>query len=125
MNSVDWRQVSWSTVILYSLYVLVFGLALAFLGLLLGIAASPEFPPARTLLVAFALIMVSYRAGLKVERQPLLHGLLIGLLVGVIDFVFTAATTGVGVPEIAGLLLQLLGGLLGGRMAQRVLRGAQ
>ncbi|MCS6844952.1 MAG: hypothetical protein NZ528_11635 [Caldilineales bacterium] len=120
---VDWRRVQWATVLLSALYVWVLGLAVAFVGFQTGLAQSREFAPALMLLVALAAFWIANRAALRAGQQPLLHGLLVGLLVGLGGLVLSAATGSVGVPELAAGLLQTLGGLLGGRVAQRMLAG--
>jgi hypothetical protein len=60
---------------------------------------------------------------MRAGDEPLIHGLLIGLLVALANLLLNYLTVGLGVPEIAGFLLQVLAGLIGGRMAQRTLEG--
>lgn len=118
---VDWRRIQWATVLLSALYVWVLGLAVAFIGFQTGLAQNRDFAPALMLLVALAAFWIGSRAALRAGQQPLLHGLLVGLLVGLGGLVLSVATTGFGVPELAAALLQTLGGLLGGRVAQRMI----
>lgn len=124
MGSVDWRQVNWLGVIVHGAYVWIFGLAVAYFGRLLGLDASREFVPALTVAVALATVFAAYRLATRSGGQPLLHGFLVGLLVAGTGLVLTLLTTNTGVSEVAGFLMQLLGGLLGGRMAQRVQQGS-
>ncbi len=64
---------------------------------------------------------IAYRVALRAGRQPLLHGLLLGLMVGAASLLLNLLTNPISVVEGAAFLLQLLGGLLGGRSAQRAL----
>jgi hypothetical protein len=66
-------------------------------------------------------VWVSFRVATRVGREPLVHGLLIGLLVAVANLLLNYLTVGLSVPVVAGFLLQILAGLIGGRMAQRTL----
>ena len=120
MKSVDWRRVNWSTVLLYAFYVWILGLGVAFIGYQFGLGQWQDFTPALMLLVALAVFWASNRVALQAGQQPLLHGLLVGLIVGLVGLVLALVTTGLGVTDIAACLLQILGGLLGGRVAQRM-----
>lgn len=122
MRSMDLRQVRWSSVILHAAYVLALWLAMAYFGSLFGITQSQDFVPALILLVAMAVILTGYRVALRAGQQPVLHGFLVGLLVAGSGLVLSLFSSGLTVTEVAGFFLQLLGGLLGGRMAQRVLQ---
>lgn len=121
MKSVDWRRVNWSSVILYAFYVWILGLAVAFLGFQFGLGQSRDFTPLLMLLVALATFWAANRAAVKAGQQPILHGFLIGLIVGLAGLLLALVTTGLSVTEVAACLLQILGGLLGGRAAQRML----
>ncbi len=123
MGAVDWRQVNWLGVIAHGAYVWVFGLALAYFGRLFGLQASRDFVPALTVAVALATVFAAYRLATRSDGQPILHGFLVGLVVAGTGLVLTMLTATVSVTELAGFLMQLLGGLLGGRMAQRVQQG--
>lgn len=122
MQSIDWRRVNWPSVLLHALYVWVIGIAATFAGSVLGFSQSQDFFPAITLIVALATIWASYRVATRTGHQPILHGFLVGLLVALAGLVLNLFSIGLGVLELAGFLLQLLGGLLGGRMAQRALQ---
>ena len=119
MKSIDWRQIQWVSVVLNVLYVWMLGLAFAFLGRALRFDQSRDFVPLLTLVVALATVWVSHRVAIRAGEQPLLHGLLVGILVGLFGLVLSFLTVNISVVEIAGFLMQVLGGLLGGRMAQR------
>ena len=121
MNSIDWRRIHWVSVILNVLYVWMLGLAFAFLGRALRFDQTRDFVPILTLVVALATVWVSHRVAIRAGEQPLLHGLLVGLLVGLVGLALSFLTINIGVVEIVGFLMQVLGGLLGGRMAQRQL----
>ena len=121
MNSIDWRRIHWVSVILNVLYVWMLGLAFAFLGRALRFDQTRDFVPILTLVVALATVWVSHRVAIRAGEQPLLHGLLVGLLVGLVGLALSFLTVNIGVVEIVGFLMQVLGGLLGGRMAQRQL----
>lgn len=123
MGAVDWRQVNWLGVIAHGAYVWVFGLALAYFGRLFGLQASRDFVPTLTVAVALATVFAAYRLATRSDGQPILHGFLVGLVVAGTGLVLTMLTATVSVTELAGFLMQLLGGLLGGRMAQRVQQG--
>lgn len=123
MGFVEWRQVNWLGVIAHGAYVWVFGLAVAYFGRLLGLDASREFVPVLTVAVALATVFAAYRLAMRSAGQPILYGFLVGLLVAGTGLVLSLLTATVAVTEIAGFLMQLLGGLLGGRMAQRVQQG--
>lgn len=120
-----WRHLNWLSVLLHSFYVLAVGVALAFFGRLFGLAEAVDFAPLLTVTVALAVVFTSYRLALREDQQPLAHGLALGLIVGLVWFVLGALTGGVTVPAVAGLLMQVLGGLLGARMATRTLHGDQ
>jgi hypothetical protein len=122
MQSIDWRRINWPSVLLHALYVWVVGIAATFLGSVFGLSQSPDFFPAITLIVALATIWASYRVAMRSNQQPMVHGFLVGLLVALPGLILNLFSIGLGVLEMAGFLLQLLGGLLGGRMAQRVLQ---
>jgi membrane protein implicated in regulation of membrane protease activity len=121
MKSVDWRQINWQSVILHAVYVWLLGVAIAFFGTVLRLADSPNFASTLTILVALAVVWASYRVATRAGQQPLVHGLLVGLLVGLSGLLLNLFSAGLGVVEIGGFLMEVLGGLLGGRMAQRVL----
>lgn len=125
MKSSAWRQINWLSVIIHAVYVWIFGMGLAFFARLFGLDQARDFLPALTVAVALAVVVASYRIASRVGQQPLLHGLLVGLLVGAIGLVLNALTIGLTVMEVAGFMMQALGGLLGGRMAQRTLQGTQ
>ena len=121
MNSINWRRIQWVSVVLNVLYVWMLGLAFAFLGRALRFDQTRDFVPMLTLVVALATVWVSHRVAIRAGEQPLLHGLLVGLLVGLVGLVLSFLTVNISVVEIVGFLMQVLGGLLGGRMAQRQL----
>lgn len=121
MQAVNWRQINWSSVFLYAGYVWVLGLGVAFIGYQLGLGQSRDFTPALMLLVALATFWASHHVALKAGQQPLVHGVLVGVFVGLAGLALALVTTGLGVTEVAAALLQILGGLLGGRVAQRML----
>jgi len=123
MKSIDWRQIQWVSMVLNVLYVWMLGLAFAFLGRALRFDQTRDFVPLLTLVVALATVWVSHRVAIRAGEQPLLHGLLVGLLVGVVGLVLNFLTVNLTVVEFAGFLMQVLGGLLGGRMAQRQMIG--
>jgi hypothetical protein len=120
MKSVDWRQIHWSSVLLYAIYVWILGLGVAFVGYQLGLDQWQDFTPALMLFVALAVFWASNRVALTASQQPIAHGLLVGLIVGMTGLVLALVTSGLGVTEVAACLLQILGGLLGGRVAQRM-----
>lgn len=123
MNSIDWRRIQWVSVVLNVFYVWMLGLAFAFLGRALRFDQTRDFVPLLTLVVALATVWVSHRVAIRAGEQPLLHGLLVGLLVGLVGLALGFLTVNIGVIEIVGFLMQVLGGLLGGRIAQRQLSG--
>ena len=123
MKPIAWSQINWPSVVLNAAYVWVLALAVAFFGRLFGLDQWRDFVPALTVGVALVVVWVSYRVALRAGQQPILHGLLVGLLVAIVGLVLNALSIGVTVVEIAGFLMQVLGGLLGGRMAQRRLLG--
>ena len=119
MSSTDWRQINWLAIVINAVYVLVLGLIVAFIGRALGMADAPEFNALFTVVVGLITVWVGYRLASRVQVQPVLHGFLIGLLVGVTNLVLNYLTLGLSTREIAGFMLQVLAGTLGGRMAQR------
>ena len=121
MKSIDWRRIHWVSVVLNVLYVWMLGLAFAFLGRALRFDQTRDFVPILTLVVALATVWVSHRVAIRAGEQPLLHGLVVGLLVGLVGLALSFLTVTIGVVEIVGFLMQVLGGFLGGRMAQRQL----
>ena len=121
MNSINWRRIQWVSVVLNVFYVWMLGLAFAFLGRALRFDQTRDFVPILTLVVALATVWVSHRVAIRAGEQPLLHGLLVGLLVGLVGLALSFLTVNIGVVEIVGFLMQVLGGWLGGRMAQRQL----
>ena len=123
MRSIDWRRIQWVSVILNVFYVWMLGLAFAFLGRALRFDQTRDFVPILTLVVALATVWVSHRVAIRAGEQPLLHGLVVGLLVGLVGLVLNFLTVNLTVIEFVGFLMQVLGGLLGGRMAQRQLTG--
>ena len=123
MRSIDWRQINWPSVALNAMYVMALGLAVAFFAQIFGLAQWREFNAAFTLVIALIVVWVSFRVATRAGSEPLMHGLLIGLLVALAILLLNYLTVGLGVPEIAGFLMQVLGGLFGGRMAQRTMEG--
>ena len=123
MRSIDWRQINWPSVALNAMYVMALALAVAFFAQVFGLAQWREFNAALTLIIALIIVWVSFRVATRAGREPLMHGLLVGLLVALANLLLNYLTIGLGVPEIAGSLMQVLGGLIGGRMAQRTLEG--
>jgi putative membrane protein (TIGR04086 family) len=123
MKSINWSQINWGSVVVNVIYVWVLGLGFAFLGRVLRFDESRDFVPLLTLVVALATVWVSYRVATRAGQQPLVHGLLVGLLVGMLGLVLNVLTVTIGVVEIAGFLMQVLAGAMGGRMAQRRLNG--
>lgn len=123
MKSINWSQINWGAIVVNVIYVWILGLAFAFLGRAMRFDESREFVPLLTLVVALATVWVSYRVATRAGDQPIVHGLLVGLLVGVVGLVLNFLTISVTVVEIAGFLMQVLGGLMGGRMAQRQMTG--
>ena len=121
MKSINWRRIHWVSVVLNVFYVWMLGLAFAFLGRALRFDQTRDFVPILTLVVALATVWVSHRVAIRAGEQPLLHGLLVGLLVGLVGLALSFLTINIGVVEIVGFLMQVLGGFLGGRMAQRQL----
>jgi putative membrane protein (TIGR04086 family) len=125
MRSIDWRQINWPAVAINSVYVMVLGVAVAFFAQVFGLTQWREFEPAFTVGLALIVVWVSFRVATRAGSQPLIHGLLIGLLVALANLALNYLTVGLGVPEIAGFLIQILAGMIGGRMAQRTLEGPQ
>jgi hypothetical protein len=123
MRSIDWRQINWPSVALNAMYVMALALAVAFFAQVLGLAQWSEFNAALTLIIGLIIVWVSFRVAMRAGREPLIHGLLVGLLVALANLLLNYLTIGLGVPEIAGFLMQILAGLIGGRMAQRTLEG--
>jgi hypothetical protein len=121
MRSIDWRQINWPAVALNAMYVMALTLGVAFVAQIFGLSQWREFDSALTVAIALIVVWVSFRVATRVGRQPLVHGLLIGLLVAVANLLLNYLTVGLSVPVVAGFLLQILAGLMGGRMAQRTL----
>lgn len=121
MRSINWSEIRWGSVVVNVIYVWVLGLGFAFLGRVMRFDEARDFVPLLTLVVALATVWVSYRVALRAGQQPIVHGLLVGLLVGVLGFVLNALTVSLSVVEVAGFLMQVLAGAMGGRMAQRQL----
>lgn len=125
MRAIDWRQINWLAVVVNSIYVLVLGVAVAFFARVFNLDQWSRFEAAFTLVLAFIVLWVSYRVATRARSEPLMHGLLIGLLVGLTNMLLNYLTLGLAPPEVAGSLMQVLAGLLGGRMAQKVMESAQ
>ena len=125
MRSINWRSINWLAIALNTVYVMVLALAVAFMAQIFGLAQWSEFEAVFTLIIALIVVWVSYRVATRAGSEPLVHGLLIGLLVAIANAVLNYLTVGLGVPELAGFLLQTLAGLIGGRMAQRTLEDAR
>ncbi len=123
MFSIDWRQINWPAVALNAMYVMALALGVAFMAQIFGLAQWREFDAAMTVIIALIVVWVSFRVATRAGKEPLVHGLLIGLLVAVANLLLNYLTAGLSVPVVAGFLLQVLGGLMGGRMAQRTLEG--
>lgn len=123
MFSIDWRQINWPGVALNAMYVMALALGVAFMAQIFGLAQWREFDAAMTVIIALIVVWVSFRVATRAGKEPLVHGLLIGLLVAVANLLLNYLTAGLSVPVVAGFLLQVLGGLMGGRMAQRTLEG--
>jgi hypothetical protein len=121
MRSIDWRQINWPAVALNAMYVMALTLGVAFVAQIFGLSQWREFDSALTVAIALIVVWVSFRVATRVGREPLVHGLLIGLLVAVANLLLNYLTVGLSVPVVAGFLLQILAGLMGGRMAQRTL----
>ncbi len=121
MFSIDWRQINWPAVALNAMYVMALALGVAFMAQIFGLAQWREFDAAMTVIIALIVVWVSFRVATRAGKEPLVHGLLIGLLVAVANLLLNYLTAGLSVPVVAGFLLQVLGGLMGGRMAQRTL----
>ncbi len=123
MFSIDWRQINWPAVVLNAMYVMALALGMAFMAQIFGLAQWREFDAAMTVAIALIIVWVSFRVATRAGKEPLVHGLLIGLLVAVANLLLNYLTAGLSVSVAAGFLLQVLGGLMGGRMAQRTLEG--
>lgn len=123
MFSIDWRQINWPAVALNAMYVMALALGMAFMAQIFGLAQWREFDAAMTVAIALIIVWVSFRVATRAGKEPLVHGLLIGLLVAVANLLLNYLTAGLSVSVAAGFLLQVLGGLMGGRMAQRTLEG--
>lgn len=119
MPSIDWRQINWLAIVINAVYVLVLGLIVAFIGRALGMANEPQFNALFTVVIGLITVWVGYRVASRVQAQPVLHGFFLGLLVGMANLALNYLTLGLSTREIAGFMLQVLGGTLGGRMAQR------
>ncbi|MFZ2488077.1 MAG: hypothetical protein WAZ19_08125 [Anaerolineae bacterium] len=123
MRAVDWSEINWAQVALNWMYALVMALALAFVGRLAGLENWSQFNAAFTLALALLVMMISFRLALRVGREPVAHGLLLGGLVGLSTLVLNYLTIGLGLPELAGFLMQIVAGFMGGRMASRARGG--
>jgi len=124
MPSIDWRQINWPAIVLNALYVMALTLGVAFLAQIFGLAQWSEFDAALTVAIALIVVWVAYRVATRAGQEPLIHGLLIGILVAAANLLLNYLTAGLGVAVVAGFLLQILAGLMGGRMAQRVMEGS-
>lgn len=121
MQSGSLRNLNWSGLILNTVYVWALGLAFAFFGRLFGLDRIDIFEPLLLIVVALVTMWVAYRVALRAGRQPILHGLLLGLMVATVGLLLTVLTRPLTVAEFAAFFMQVLGGLIGGRSAQRVL----
>ena len=121
MQSGALRDLNWPGLVLNTVYVWVLGLAFAFFGRLFGLDQIDIFAPLLMIVVALIAMWTAHRVAVRAGRQPMLHGLILGLMVAVTGFVLSVLTTPISASEIAAFLLQVLGGLMGGRTAQRVL----
>ena len=115
------RDLNWPGLVLNTVYVWALGLAFAFFGRLFGLDQIDIFAPLLMILVALVTMWTAHRVAMRAGRHPLLHGLVLGLLVAITGFVLSVLTTPITASELAAFLLQVLGGLIGGRTAQRVL----
>lgn len=123
MRAVDWSEINWAQVALNWMYVLVMALALAFIGRLGGLETWNQFNAAFTLALALLVMWISFRLARRVGHQPMAHGLLLGVLVALSTLVLNYLTIGLGLPELAGFLMQIVAGFMGGRMALRAQEG--
>ncbi len=123
MRSIDWRQINWPAVALNAMYVMALTLGVAFVAQIFGLSQWNEFDSALTVAIALIVVWVSFRVATRVGHEPLVHGLFIGLLVALANLLLNYLTTGLSVPVVAGFLIQILAGLMGGRMAQRAMEG--
>ena len=115
------RDLNWPGLVLNTVYVWALGLAFAFFGRLFGLDQIDIFAPLLMILVALVTMWTAHRVAVRAGRHPLLHGLVLGLMVAVVGFVLSVLTTPISASELAAFLLQVLGGLIGGRTAQRVM----
>ncbi len=115
------RDLNWPGLVLNTVYVWALGLAFAFFGRLFGLDDIDIFAPLLMILVALVTMWTAHRVAMRAGRHPLLHGLVLGLMVAITGFVLSVLTTPITASELAAFLLQVLGGLIGGRTAQRVL----
>ena len=114
-------DLNWPGLLLNTVYVWALGLAFAFFGRLFGLDDIDIFAPLLMILVALVTMWTAHRVAMRAGRHPLLHGLVLGLMVAITGFVLSVLTTPITASELAAFLLQVLGGLIGGRTAQRVL----
>lgn len=121
MQSGSLRDLNWPGLLLNTVYVWALGLAFAFFGRLFGLDQIDIFEPLLLIIVALVTMWVASRVALRAGRQPLLHGLLLGLMVAVAGLLLTVLTRPLTSAEIAAFFMQILGGMIGGRSAQRVL----
>lgn len=121
MASVNLRQIAWWPVIRHALYVWIIGLAALFVIGLLDVDPLSSWARLPLLLVGLATIWAGSRVALRGHQQPLLHGFLLGLLVGLLSLILSLTAAGLTRVDLPAFLLDLLGGLLGGRVAQRML----
>ena len=117
------RDLNWLGLVLNTVYVWALGLAFAFFGRLFGLDDIDIFAPLLTILVALVTMWTAHRVAVRAGQHPLLHGLILGLMVAITGFILSLLTTPIAASELAAFLLQVLGGLIGGRTAQRVLTG--
>ena len=115
------RDLNWPGLVLNTVYVWALGLAFAFFGRLFGLDQIDIFAPLLMILVALVTMWTAHRVAMRAGRHPLLHGLVLGLMVAITGFVLSVLTTPITASELAAFLLQVLGGLIGGRTAQRVM----
>ena len=114
-------DLNWPGLLLNTVYVWALGLAFAFFGRLFGLDDIDIFAPLLTIVVALVTMWTAHRVAMRAGRHPLWHGLILGLMVAITGFVLSVLTTPISASELAAFLLQVLGGLIGGRTAQRVM----